>query len=74
MKLQRISSLTGNMNELDIPNLSEARLSQYLLEKSACPSCSLTDLLPELSEYERLFVHTGVTDEEWAEFDGSACD
>lgn len=69
MLVQRISDLTGQLNSMDIPSLHEADLNKYLVDRSMCPACSLSDLLPQLTEDERIFVSTGVTQDEWDEFD-----
>lgn len=59
MQVKRKSILTGEMNTRDIP-LNPDDMMLYQLEMG-----TVDDLMPYLSDTDRTFIMTGITDEEW---------
>ena len=59
MIVTRISSLTGEVHEMDL-DITPAQLESYELF-----GVLLQDAFPNLSPAEREFIKTGITPEEW---------
>lgn len=59
MNIMRISTLSGEVNEMDL-DITPAQLESYELF-----GVLLQDAFPNLSPAEREFIKTGITPEEW---------
>lgn len=60
MKIQRRSPLTGQINTLDLPSVTEDKLHRWQHGQEL-----IQDVFPDLSNSEREFLMTGYTDEDW---------
>ena len=59
MKVQRKSSISGKINEMEIP-VTEEQLKNYYDSGR-----NIQDCFPWLDDDEREFIMTGITPEEW---------
>lgn len=67
MKITRISDISGISHTMDMP-LDVDKYRTWLEEGHKAPR--IQDYFPELSDSEREFLLTGITDEEWDEVFG----
>ena len=59
MLIKRISQITGIERELDLP-VTKQQLERYALGEEL-----IQNIFPQLSNSEREFIMTGITDDEW---------
>lgn len=58
MKIQRTSTLTGRIREMDIP-ITDEQLASWMNGKL------IQEVMPNISADEREFLKTGITPDEW---------
>ena len=62
MKVTVVSAFTGKKNTIDL-NITEAQLREFESPRGR----HIHEIFPDLAPWEREFLKTGVTPEEWAE-------